>query len=226
MIYSFQSFIKMTRDNKGLEQQTVADATNLSLDTIKTIEEAHGNILLQESGTVLKNQIRRYCEYLEVPEKKIVSILNKIDILYYKKAKYGKMKAFDYLNRLAILVISITLIVLVFAFVKKHAAIDTNEIAQNTENTPIIYTPINYSDEFQDNSSSHQSKRVEAHPPTQANMDSIVIDDNISDHSSSNASENEHVAKKIEAHPPAQANMDSIVIDNNDSSNTPIPQED
>ncbi|WP_071664797.1 helix-turn-helix domain-containing protein [Francisella frigiditurris] len=225
-MYSFQSFIKMTRDNKGLEQQTVADATNLSLDTIKTIEEAHGNILLQESSTVLKNQIRRYCEYLEVPEKKIISILNKVDILYYKKAKYGKMKVFDYLNRLAILMISIALIVLVFAFVKKHAAVGTSETAPNRENTPIIYTPINYSDEFQNRSSSNESKKVEAHPPTQANMSSILIDDNISDNDS-NITESKTSSKKAEAHPPAQANMDSIVIDDNNSSNTPpIPQED
>ncbi|MFC4892666.1 helix-turn-helix domain-containing protein [Pseudofrancisella aestuarii] len=224
-MYSFQSFIKMTRDSKGLEQQTVADATNLSLDTIKTIEEAHGNLLLQESSTVLKNQIRRYCEYLEVSEKKIVSILNKIDILYYKKAKYGKMKAFDYINRLIIVAISITLIVLVFAFVKKHASIDTNETAQNTENAPIIYTPINYSDEFQNGASSDESKKVEAHPPPQANMNSIVIDDNISDNNS-NITESKTSSKKVEAHPPAQANMDSIVIDDNSSSNTSVPQED
>ena len=37
-----------------------------------------------KSQTVFLKIIRRY-EYLEIPEKKIVSILNKIDVLYCKK---------------------------------------------------------------------------------------------------------------------------------------------
>ncbi|MDE5019016.1 DNA-binding protein, partial [Francisella tularensis subsp. holarctica] len=76
---------------------------------IPLIEAADNNILLLNSSSVLKNQIRRYCEYLEIPEKKIVSILNKLDILYYKKSRDGKLKFFEYINRLAILVIAITI---------------------------------------------------------------------------------------------------------------------
>lgn len=83
-MFNFQSYIKSIRESKDLEQNTVANATNLSIETIKLIEDADSKSLLETSSTLLKNQIRRYCEYLEVKENKIISILNKLDILYYK----------------------------------------------------------------------------------------------------------------------------------------------
>lgn len=79
-MYNFQTFLKTTREAKELQIETVADAINLSVQTIEIIEEANNDSLLQNSSSVLKNQIRRYCEYLEIPEKKIVSMLNKIDV--------------------------------------------------------------------------------------------------------------------------------------------------
>ncbi|MBF9009290.1 helix-turn-helix domain-containing protein, partial [Francisella tularensis] len=119
-MHNFQFFLKSVRDSRELKRETIADAINLSVETIQLIEEADNNSLLLNSSSVLKNQIRRYCEYLEIPEKKIVSILNKIDILYYKKSRYGKLKFFDYINRLAILVIAITIIVLVTKHIREN----------------------------------------------------------------------------------------------------------
>ena len=87
-MFNFQTYIKSIRESKDLNQDTVANATNLSIETIKLIEEANSTSLLQSSDTLLKNQIRRYCEYLEIKEKKIISILNKLDILYYKKSRF------------------------------------------------------------------------------------------------------------------------------------------
>ena len=139
-MHNFQTFLKSVRDSRQLKRETIADAINLSVETIQLIEEAGNDSLLLNSSSVLKNQIRRYCEYLEVPEKKIVSILNKIDILYYKKSRYGKLKFFDYINRLTMLVIAIVIIILVTQHIREN--IDT--ITPENSKTAIIYTPINY----------------------------------------------------------------------------------
>ena len=139
-MHNFQTFLKSVRDSRQLKRETIADAINLSVETIQLIEEADNDSLLLNSSSVLKNQIRRYCEYLEVPEKKIVSILNKIDILFYKKSRYGKLKFFDYINRLTILVIAIAIIILVTQYIRENIDIVTPENSK----TAIIYTPINY----------------------------------------------------------------------------------
>ena len=139
-MHNFQTFLKSVRNSRQLKLETIADAINLSVETIQLIEEADNDSLLLNSSSVLKNQIRRYCEYLEVPEKKIVLILNKIDILFYKKSRYGKLKFFDYINRLTILVIAIVIIILVTQHIREN--IDT--ITPENSKTAIIYTPINY----------------------------------------------------------------------------------
>ena len=122
-MHNFQSYIKSIRESKSLEQKTIAYAINLSEETIKNIEEADNNNLLQTSSSVLKNQVRRYCEYLEVNEKKIIYILNKIDVLYYKKSHYGKLKLFDYLNRIVILGLIIAIGTLGFQIIQKRISI-------------------------------------------------------------------------------------------------------
>ena len=195
-MHNFQSYIKSIRESKSLEQKTIADAINLSEETIQNIEEADNNHLLQSSSTVLKNQIRRYCEYLEVHERKIVSILNKIDILYYKKSRYGKLKPFDYLNRIVILGIIIAIGVLGFQTVQKRISMASNTTSSESSKSSIIYTPINYEmdnhagdsqdtsyDNSTDDSASSETpstmkrKKLVAHPPTTANISNIVIDE-------------------------------------------------
>ncbi|MEY8703137.1 helix-turn-helix domain-containing protein [Francisella philomiragia] len=203
-MHNFQTFLKTTREAKELQIETVADSINLSVQTIEIIEEADNDSLLQNSSSVLKNQIRRYCEYLEIPEKKIVSMLNKIDVLYYKKSRYGKLKFFDYLNRLAILIIAIAIIILVVKHVKENMYIASTEEGPKSS---IIYTPISYdlnepdqqsvtqnntstsnNDISSDSSVTTESKEypqssannsMTAHPPATANMNNIVIDDDI-----------------------------------------------
>ncbi|AXA34127.1 helix-turn-helix domain-containing protein [Francisella adeliensis] len=202
-MFNFQSYIKSIRESKDLEQNTVANATNLSIETIKLIEDADSKSLLETSSTLLKNQIRRYCEYLEVKENKIISILNKLDILYYKKSSYGKLKVFDYFNRLAILVLIVAISVLGYQHIEKNIFSASSISNPQNSKTSIIYTPVNYDvDDLNnqsnpsmnssnvaqktakpktaDSTSDTTSKTISttvAHPPMTANMNNIVIDD-------------------------------------------------
>ncbi|MEY8715623.1 helix-turn-helix domain-containing protein [Francisella philomiragia] len=212
-MHNFQTFLKTTREAKELQLETVADAINLSVQTIKIIEEADNDSLLQNSSSVLKNQIRRYCEYLEIPEKKIVSMLNKIDVLYYKKSRYGKLKFFDYLNRLAILIIAIAIIILVVKHIKENMYIASTE---ESPKSSIIYTPINYDLN---------------EPDQQAVADDSAASSNVSINQNNVPSSNDEISSgsavaieskkypqsstnnSMAAHPPATANMNNIVID-------------
>ena len=203
---NFQTFLKSVRDSRQLKRETIADAINLSVETIQLIEEADNDSLLLNSSSVLKNQIRRYCEYLDISEKKIVSMLNKIDILFYKKSRYGKLKFFDYINRLIILVIAIAITILVTQYIRENINIVTPENSK----TAIIYTPINYdidnskqqqlslpsntsnaktTDNINTNKATQllpattytlavKPKTLVAHlPPTTANINNVMIDD-------------------------------------------------
>ena len=188
-MHNFQSYIKSVRESKSLEQNTIADAINLSEETIQNIEEADNNHLLQTSSSVLKNQIRRYCEYLEVHERKIVSMLNKVDVLYYKKSSYGKLKPFDYLNRIVILGIVITIAFLGFQLVQKQISIASNTPSHQSSKSSIIYTPINYemdndgdsqdsaTDDSSDTQTTMKRKKAVAHPPATANINNMIIDE-------------------------------------------------
>ncbi|AEB28364.1 helix-turn-helix domain-containing protein [Francisella hispaniensis] len=216
-MHSFQSFLKSVRDSRELKRETIADAINLSVETIQLIEEADNDELLLNSSSVLKNQIRRYCEYLEIPEKKIVSILNKIDILYYKKSRYGKLKFFDYINRFAILIITVTIIVLVIQHIRNN--IDT--VTPENSKAAIIYTPINYdidnSDQQQPSVASSNTNNLKA------SDDTNLIDDTTSSKASqltaatainAPAIDTSAVASKtLVAHPPTTANINNVVID-------------
>ncbi len=193
-MHNFQSYIKSIRESKSLEQKTIADAINLSQETVQNIEEADNKNLLQTSSSLLKNQVRRYCEYLEIPERKIISILNKIDVLYYKKSKYGKLKPFDYLNRIVILGLIVAIGALSYQEVQKRMSIASNDHYESSKSS-IIYTPID--DEMtndgdsQDSSTSDTTnsstkldastmmkrKKPVAHPPSTANMSNMIIDE-------------------------------------------------
>ena len=182
-MHSFQLFLKNTREAKSLEQQTVSDATNLTLDAIQTIENADNKHLLENSGSLLKNQVRRYCEYLEIKERKIISILNKIDLLYFKKSRYGKLKIFDYINRLLIFGIIIAIGFLVYDHVKQDMQEVKNIELSNQGTSAIIYTPINYEtgDPASANNSDKTAKQttsshIISHPPATANMSNMSID--------------------------------------------------
>ena len=198
-MHNFQSFIKSARESKELKRDTIADAINLSEDTIQIIEEADNDTLLQSSNSLLKNQIRRYCEYLEIPEKKIVSILNKVDILHYKKSHYGKHKAFDYINRLAIIIIIVAIVVLAVKQVKEK--MDVAKSNPQVSKSSIIYTPIEY-----DRNSYGEQQTTKA---TDNNSNTSVEKPSSNNDTQSNKS---HSSTSV-AHPPATANMSNMVID-------------
>lgn len=212
-MHNFQTFLKTTREAKELQLETVADAINLSVQTIKIIEESDNDSLLQNSSSVLKNQIRRYCEYLEIPEKKIVSMLNKIDVLYYKKSRYGKLKFFDYLNRFAILIIAIAIIILVVKHIKENMYIASTE---ESPKSSIIYTPINYDLNEPDQQAVADDSAASSNVSiNQNNVPSS--NDEISSGSAVATESKEHhqgsASNSMAAHPPATANMNNIVID-------------
>ncbi|AJI46949.1 helix-turn-helix domain-containing protein [Francisella philomiragia] len=218
-MHNFQTFLKTTREAKELQLETVADAINLSVQTIKIIEEADNDSLLQNSSSVLKNQIRRYCEYLEIPEKKIVSMLNKIDVLYYKKSRYGKLKFFDYLNRLAILIIAIAIIILVVKHIKENMYIASTE---ESPKSSIIYTPINY--DLNEPDQQAVADDSAASNDVSITQNNIPASNDEMSSGSSVATESEKnpqgtVNSSMTAHPPATANMNNIVIDDDIDSN-------
>ncbi|MFV9975678.1 MAG: helix-turn-helix domain-containing protein [Francisella endosymbiont of Hyalomma asiaticum] len=204
-MHNFQTFLKSVRDSRQLKRETIADAINLSVETIQLIEEADNDSLLLNSSSVLKNQIRRYCEYLEIPEKKIVSMLNKIDILFYKKSRYGKLKFFDYINRLTILVIAITIIILVTQYIRENIDIVTPENSK----TAIIYTPINYDI---DNYSKQQQLSL------LLNTSNVKTTDNINTNKATQLPAATYTSavkpKTLVAHPtPTTANINNVMID-------------
>lgn len=213
-MHNFQTFLKTTREAKELQIETVADAINLSVQTIEIIEEANNDSLLQNSSSVLKNQIRRYYEYLEIPEKKIVSMLNKIDVLYYKKSRYGKLKFFDYLNRLAILIIAIAIIVLVVKHIKENMYIASIEEGPKSS---IIYTPINYDLNEPDQQPIADNSSASDNNVSITQNNTSTSNDEMSSGSSVATESKEHhqgtASNSMAAHPPATANMNNIVID-------------
>lgn len=246
-MHNFQTFLKSIRESKELEQNTISDAINLSIKTIQLIEEGDNDQLLQSSSSLLKNQIRRYCEYLEIPEKKIVSILNKIDVLYYKQSRYGKLKTFDYINRTAILIIAIAIITLVSIHIMDNIYAKKTSNLEDSKSS-IIYTPINYNVDVPENDSqathsdadintqtdtssvSHQDQNInQTEASTTKNKSekaSIAIDknsneQNITDTPTNQAETNSekviNTPKKPVAHPPITANMSNMVIDTPDS---------
>lgn len=214
-MHNFQSFIKNTRESKELEQKTIADATNLSQETIVLIEQAGDDELLQVSNSILKNQIRRYCEYLEIPEKKIISILNKVDILYYKKSRYGKLKLFDYVNRLAILGLIIAIGLLVTKHVKENID-ETSNLAQSDSKSAIIYTPINY----QVDNSVNDSDNSQVDTQTSNNTASQDTDNNHKNSNNSNNTDSTKLKplatksekKSMKANPPITANTNNMTF--------------
>ena len=215
-MFNFQSYIKSIRESKDLEQDTVANATNLSAETIKLIEESDDESLLQTSDTLLKNQIRRYCEYLEIKETKIISILNKLDILYYKKSRYGKLKPFDYLNRLVIFALAIAIAVLGYQHIEKNISSTSNISNPQDSKSSIIYTPVNYDvDDLNSQNNPSMKNKLEQNKDSTAkpNANEISkVDNNSNDVNVAVKSMNSSTA-----HPPMTANMDNMIIDDPNS---------
>ena len=167
----YQHYIKQLREQKSLSIEAVSNAINLSEDTIKMIEESDNNKLFIMSSSVLKNYFRRYCEFLEIRENKIITILNKIDIIAYKKSKLGKLTFFDYLNRFVILCLISAICFLCYKIYRNNI-IEQKKI-QNSP-TEIIYTPVDYDNSGENISLS--TKKIST--PKTANLSNFTINNN------------------------------------------------
>ena len=101
-----------------------------------------------------------------------------------KKSRYGKLKFFDYINRLIILGLIIAIGVLVTKHVEENID-ETSNLAQSDSKSAIIYTPINYQ---VDNSVSDIADSQTATTTTNQNTDSKQkVSDNSSDTNSSSS---------------------------------------
>ncbi|WP_440993352.1 helix-turn-helix domain-containing protein [Cysteiniphilum litorale] len=106
---SFQQQLKHLREQQQLTVDGVASKMSFTAQTIQMLEDTDDLFSLELPTQSLKNYYRKYAECLGMPERKIVSMLNRIDYLDYKRSRKGKMKPFDYLNRLVILILIVLL---------------------------------------------------------------------------------------------------------------------
>ncbi|WP_116964022.1 helix-turn-helix domain-containing protein [Fastidiosibacter lacustris] len=104
-MYSFQQQLKQLREKQKLTVEVIATKMSFTAQTIHMLEDSEDLFSLNLPTQSLKNYYRKYAECLGMQERKIINILNYIDYLDYKHSSRGKMKVFDYINRLAILIL-------------------------------------------------------------------------------------------------------------------------
>ena len=133
----FQQQLKQLREKQQLSIETVASQIGFSSNTIEMLENTEDLFALKLPVQSLKNYFRKYAECLETPEKKIISMLNRIDYLDYKRMRKAKPKLFDYLNRLVIISLVILLGWLVYIVYMEQKA---NALKQSIVKLP---SPVN-----------------------------------------------------------------------------------
>ena len=140
---TYQQLLKTTREKQKLSIKGVATKMSFSEQSIQRLEDQDDIFSLNLPTKSLKNYYRKYGECLGLPEKKIVSILNRIDYLDYKRSRKGKMKPFDYLNRLAILTLLALLAYNIYGFYQqqKEQALKQSVITLPAPSTPNTPTP-------------------------------------------------------------------------------------
>lgn len=134
---SFQEQLKHLRKEQKLTIDSAASKISFTAQTIQMLEN-HDNLFSLDLPTQsLKNYYRRYGEHLGMSERKIVSMLNRIDYLDYNRLRKGKMKPFDYLNRAVILTLIIILGHTIYMLYQQQKV---NALKQSvvTLNAPII----------------------------------------------------------------------------------------
>ncbi|WP_440615243.1 hypothetical protein [Cysteiniphilum sp. 6C5] len=134
---SFQQQLKHLREHQQLTVDGVASKMSFTAQTIQMLEDTDDLFSLELPTQSLKNYYRKYGECLGMPERKIVSMLNRIDYLDYKRSRKGKIKPFDYLNRLVILILIALLGHTVYALYQQQKA---NALKQSivTLSAPIV----------------------------------------------------------------------------------------
>jgi len=101
---NYQLQLKMLREQQKLSTEAVASKMSFTPSTIVMLEDTDDIFSLKLPTASLKNYFRKYAESLNMPEKKIVRMLNRIDYLDYKRSLKGKLTSVDFLNRTIILV--------------------------------------------------------------------------------------------------------------------------
>ncbi len=136
---SYQQYLKTIREKNKLSVEGVASKMSFSAKTIEMLEESADIFSLNLPTPSLKNYFRKYAETLGIPEKRIIRLLNRIDYLDYKRSRKGKMKAFDYINRLIILILIVALGYTVHALYQQEKA---NALKQSVVTLPSpVVTP-------------------------------------------------------------------------------------
>lgn len=137
---SFQQQLKHLRQEQQLTIDGAASKMSFTAQTIQMLEDTDDLFSLNLPTQSLKNYYRKYGECLGTPERKIVSMLNRIDYLDYKRSRKGKIKPFDYLNRLVILALIALLSHTVYTLYQQQKA---NALKQSvvTVNAPVVSTP-------------------------------------------------------------------------------------
>jgi len=133
----FQQHLKQLREKQQLSIETVASQIGFSSNTIEILENTEDLFVLKLPVQSLKNYFRKYAECLETSEKKIISMLDRIDYLDYKRMRKAKLKLFDYLNRLVIISLVILLGWLVYIVYMEQKA---NALKQSIVKLP---SPVN-----------------------------------------------------------------------------------
>ena len=134
---SFQQQLKHLREQQQLTVDGAASKMSFTAQTIQMLEDTDDLFSLELPTQSLKNYYRKYGECLGMPERKIVSMLNRIDYLDYKRSRKGKMKPFDYINRLIILILIVVLGHTVYVLYQQQKA---NALKQSvvTLSSPIV----------------------------------------------------------------------------------------
>ncbi len=134
---SFQQQLKHLREQQQLTVDGAASKMSFTAQTIQMLEDTDDLFSLELPTQSLKNYYRKYGECLGMPERKIVSMLNRIDYLDYKRSRKGKMKPFDYINRLIILILIVLLGHTVYVLYQQQKA---NALKQSvvTLSAPIV----------------------------------------------------------------------------------------
>ncbi|MFZ9034628.1 MAG: helix-turn-helix domain-containing protein [Francisellaceae bacterium] len=102
---NYQKQLIEMREKQKLTTEAIASQLSISDKTIQMLEDSNDIFALDIGIPPLKSYYRKYAEALNMPEKKILALLNHIDYLDYKHHRRGRMTGFDYLNRLVILIL-------------------------------------------------------------------------------------------------------------------------
>ena len=130
---NYQQYLKQLREKQQLSTQTIASKMSFSVKTIEMLEDTGDLFSLNLPLPSLKSYLRKYAEQLKMPERKIIRMLNRIDYLNYQRARKGKLKPFDYFNRLAIVVLIALLGYLVYGLYQEQKQ---NAIRQSIDKLP------------------------------------------------------------------------------------------